>query len=83
MEDNDVPVQVFPASTPKVVAQLLVGGSTKPAEDLSMFLKASPNLLVATPGRLLELLSSPYMHCPQSTFEVVTLLSPSGLAVHS
>ncbi|KIW07492.1 uncharacterized protein PV09_01457 [Verruconis gallopava] len=57
----------------KVVPQLLLGGKTTPAQDLSTFLKTSPNLLVATPGRLLELLSSPYVHCPQSSFEVLVL----------
>jgi ATP-dependent RNA helicase DDX55/SPB4 len=63
----------FPSSTPKIVPQLLLGGATTPAQDLSTFLKTSPNLLVATPGRLLEILSSPYVHCPQSSFEVLVL----------
>ena len=57
----------------KVVPQLLLGGSTSPAQDLSNFLKNSPNLLISTPGRLLELLSSPHVHCPQSSFEVLVL----------
>ena len=57
----------------RVVPQLLVGGSTTPAEDLSRFLTNSPNLLIATPGRLLEILSSPHVHCPQSSFEVLVL----------
>ena len=57
----------------KIVGQLLLGGKTTPAQDLSTFLKTSPNLLVATPGRLLELLSSPHVHCPQSSFEVLVL----------
>lgn len=57
----------------KIVPQLLLGGKTTPAQDLSTFLKTSPNLLVATPGRLLELLSSPHVHCPQSSFEVLVL----------
>ena len=60
-------------STPKIVSQLLLGGTTTPAQDLSSFLKNSPNLLIATPGRLLELLSSPHVHCPQSSFEVLVL----------
>jgi ATP-dependent RNA helicase DDX55/SPB4 len=59
--------------TLKVVPQLLLGGTTSPAQDLSNFLKNSPNLLVGTPGRLLELLSSPHVHCPQSSFEVLVL----------
>ncbi|MCJ1244834.1 ATP-dependent rRNA helicase spb4 [Trapelia coarctata] len=57
----------------KVVPQLLLGGTTTPAQDLSYFLKHSPSLLVSTPGRLLELLSSPHVHCPQSSFEVLVL----------
>lgn len=63
----------FPASTLKVVPQLLLGGTTTPAQDLSTFLKNSPNLIISTPGRLLELLSSPHVHCPQSSFEVLVL----------
>lgn len=61
------------SSTLKVVPQLLLGGGTSPAEDLKLFLKNSPNVLVGTPGRLLELLSSPHVHCPQSTFEMLVL----------
>ncbi len=57
----------------KVVTQLLVGGDTSTSQDLSHFLKYSPSLLVATPGRLLELLSSPHVKCPQSSFEVLVL----------
>jgi ATP-dependent RNA helicase DDX55/SPB4 len=63
----------YPASTPKVIPQLLVSGSTTSAQDLSAFLRNSPNLLISTPGRLLEILSSPYVHCPQSTFEILVL----------
>ena len=61
------------STTVKVVPQLLLGGTTTPAQDLSHFLKHSPNLLISTPGRLLELLSSPHVHCPQSSFEVLIL----------
>ncbi len=62
-----------PSSTLTVVPQLLLGGTTTPTQDLSRFLKNSPNLLVSTPGRLLELLSSPHVHCPQSSFEILVL----------
>lgn len=62
------------ASEPVVVPQLVVGGSTTTvAQDLSFFLRHSPNLLIGTPGRLVELLSSPHVHCPQSSFEVLVL----------
>ncbi|KUJ15309.1 ATP-dependent rRNA helicase spb4 [Mollisia scopiformis] len=60
-------------STLTVLPQLLLGGTTTPAQDLSRFLKNSPNLLISTPGRLLELLTSPHVHCPQSSFEVLVL----------
>ena len=66
-------VQSSTSSGLKVVVQLLVGGDTPTSQDLSNFLKNSPNLLVATPGRLLELLSSPHVKCPQSSFEVLVL----------
>ncbi|TPX08882.1 uncharacterized protein E0L32_009700 [Thyridium curvatum] len=60
------------SSVPVIVPQLLVGGTTKPAADLSSFLRHSPNVLVATPGRLAELLSSPHVNS-QSSFEVLVL----------
>ncbi|KAI1761573.1 ATP-dependent rRNA helicase spb4 [Hypoxylon sp. FL1150] len=61
-------------SSPVIVPQLLSGGSTiTTAQDLSFFLRASPNVLIATPGRLVELLSSPHVHCPQSSFEALVL----------
>ncbi|KAI4201288.1 MAG: hypothetical protein LQ350_003326 [Teloschistes chrysophthalmus] len=60
-------------SNQKVIPQLLVGGDTTTSQDLSNFLQNSPNLLISTPGRLLELLSSPHVHCPQSSFEVLVL----------
>lgn len=63
-----------PGSTvPVVVPQLLVGGTTTTAQDLSYFMRHSPNVLVSSPGRLVELLSSPHVHCPQSTFEILVL----------
>ncbi|KAI1472064.1 ATP-dependent rRNA helicase spb4 [Daldinia caldariorum] len=61
-------------SSPVIVPQLLSGGNTTtPAQDLSFFLRASPNVLISTPGRLVELLSSPHVHCPQSSFELLIL----------
>jgi ATP-dependent RNA helicase DDX55/SPB4 len=62
-----------PTSALTVLPQLLLGGTTTPAQDLSRFLRNSPNILISTPGRLLELLSSPHVHCPQSSFEVLVL----------
>jgi ATP-dependent RNA helicase DDX55/SPB4 len=71
--EGDAPRPKSSSSVLKVVPQLLLGGSTSPAEDLSTFLKKSPNVLVSTPGRLLELLSSPHVHCSQSSFEMLVL----------
>jgi len=74
-DENDAserPAQI-PSTAVKIIPQLLLGGQTTPAQDLSRFLKDSPNLLISTPGRLLELLSSPYVHCPQSSFEALVL----------
>lgn len=61
-------------SAPAVVPQLLVGGTATPAQDLAFFMRHSPNFLIATPGRLVELLNSPYVHCKESAgFEVLIM----------
>ncbi|KAI0517419.1 ATP-dependent rRNA helicase SPB4 [Xylaria bambusicola] len=63
-------------SSPAIVPQLLSGGrgsSISPAQDLSFFLKHSPNVIISTPGRLNDFLSSPHVHCPQSSFEMLVL----------
>ena len=65
--------RIGPSTTNRVIPQLLLGGTTTPAQDLSRFLKNSPNLLISTPGRLLELLTSQHVHCPQSSFEMLVL----------
>lgn len=63
-----------PATTePFILPQLLVGGTSTPSQDLSYFLRHSPNVLVASPGRLVELLASPHVSCNQSSFEVLVL----------
>ncbi|KAK7746721.1 ATP-dependent rRNA helicase spb4 [Cytospora paraplurivora] len=54
-----------------IVPQLLIAGTTKPRADLSFFVRKSPNLLIATPGRLAELLSSPLVKT--SNLEVLVL----------
>lgn len=74
MADVDAPPPPsFPPGTLKIVPQLLLGGSITPAQDLSAFLKRSPNVLIGTPGRLLELLTSPHVHCSQSSFDCLVL----------
>ncbi|KAL9093201.1 MAG: hypothetical protein Q9159_000378 [Coniocarpon cinnabarinum] len=72
--DTDQQPPIFPASTLRIIPQLLTGGSnTTPQTSLSHFLKHSPNILIATSGRLLDLISSPHVHCPQSSFQVLVL----------
>lgn len=58
-------------SEPVVVPQLLIAGLTKPRADLSFFVRKSPNLIIATPGRLAELLSSPLVKT--SNLEVLVM----------
>ncbi|GAM84315.1 hypothetical protein ANO11243_023090 [Dothideomycetidae sp. 11243] len=72
-EDDDSALPQIPSIAPKVVAQLLLGGNTTPAQDLAAFLSRSPNLIIATPGRLLELLCSQHVHCTQSSFEMLVM----------
>ncbi|KAI0407832.1 ATP-dependent rRNA helicase SPB4 [Xylaria palmicola] len=63
-------------TSPVIVPQLLAGGrgsAVSPAQDLSFFLKHSPNVIISTPGRLNDFLSSPHVHCTQSSFEMLVL----------
>ncbi|RPA73870.1 DEAD-domain-containing protein [Ascobolus immersus RN42] len=53
--------------------QLLVGGSQTAAQDLKQFLSTSPNLLIGTPGRLNDILTSPYVHTTEASFEALVL----------
>jgi len=57
---------------PVIVPQLVIGGSTKPAEDLAYFLRQSPNVIIATPGRLAELVTSHHVNST-SSFQMLVL----------
>lgn len=73
-EEGVLPISSSSSSSSHVVIpQLLLGGDMSTGHDLAHFIKYSPNLLIATPGRLLELLSSRHVYCPQSSFEVLVL----------
>ena len=72
-ESRDNVETISQSNSNAIVPQLLVGGDTTTSNDLSSFLEKSPNVLVSTPGRLLSLLSSPHVHCPSSSFEVLVL----------
>ncbi|KAF2436643.1 putative DEAD/DEAH box helicase [Tothia fuscella] len=72
-DGQPVKVEKFSSKVPKIIPQLLLGGDKTVAQDLSLYLKTSPNVIIATPGRLQEILSSRHVHCPQSSFEVLVL----------
>ncbi|KAF3942331.1 hypothetical protein ABW19_dt0207519 [Dactylella cylindrospora] len=64
--------EVVEASPCPIRPQLLVGGSnTTPQKDLKLFLSNCTNLVIATPGRLNDLLSSDYVRT--SSFDVLVL----------
>lgn len=67
------PLPESSTSGPRVIPQLLLGGIQTPAMDLKKFLLHDPNILIGTPGRLNELLSSPYVHCTTESFEMLVL----------
>ena len=76
MNDITESIQPLPESAtrgPRITPQLLLGGVQSPAVDLKAFLAHDPNILIGTPGRLNELLSSPYVHCTAESFEVLVL----------
>ncbi|KAF8449871.1 P-loop containing nucleoside triphosphate hydrolase protein [Terfezia claveryi] len=75
---NDITESIEPlpeseATGPRITPQLLLGGIQTAAVDLKRFLAYDPNILIGTPGRLNELLSSPYVHCTAESFEVLVL----------
>ena len=75
MNDITESIEPLPEYTidPRIIPQLLLGGVQSPAVDLKRFLAYDPNILVGTPGRLNELLLSPYVHCTTESFEVLVL----------
>ena len=72
LEETEV-ATVSDHDTRSIIPQLLLGGSAHTSDDLKIFLRKSPNLLIATPGRLLELLRSTSVHCPSHSFELLVL----------
>lgn len=60
-------------SGPFTVPQLLIGGRTKLAEDLTTFSKFSPNVLVGTPKRLSEVLQSSRVVLKRHWFDLLVL----------
>lgn len=58
---------------PYIIPQLLIGGRTKLAEDLSTFSELSPNVLVGTPKRLSEVLQSSRVVLKRHLFDLLIL----------
>ncbi|KAK3670277.1 ATP-dependent rRNA helicase spb4 [Recurvomyces mirabilis] len=56
-----------------VVPQLLIGGRTKQGEDLATFSSLNPNLLIGTPKRLVEILSSSRVVLKRHYFDLLVL----------
>ncbi|KAI5810282.1 ATP-dependent rRNA helicase spb4 [Peziza echinospora] len=77
-EINDITESIAPLPKSEtgglaVTPLLLLGGIRTPAADLKTFLAHDPNILIGTPGRLNDLLSSPYVHCTTESFKVLVL----------
>ncbi|EMD01145.1 hypothetical protein BAUCODRAFT_60935 [Baudoinia panamericana UAMH 10762] len=58
---------------PYVIPQLLIGGRTKLAEDLSTYSALNPNVLIATPKRLVEVLQSSRVILKRHYFDLLVL----------
>lgn len=73
MDEEGDPLPRTESDGPQIRPQLFVGGFQTPKQDLAKFLRDSPNILIGTPGRLLEILSSSRVHCTQDSFEALVL----------
>lgn len=73
-EDNDdsAPALDVPPG-PQVVPQLLIGGRTKLAEDLTTFAELGSNVLIGTPKRLSEVLQSSRVVLKRHLFDLLVL----------
>ncbi|KAI7380048.1 ATP-dependent rRNA helicase SPB4, partial [Hortaea werneckii] len=58
---------------PAVIPQLLIGGRTKLNEDLATFSSLNPNILIGTPKRMLEVLSSPKPILKRHWFDLLVM----------
>lgn len=58
---------------PAVVPQLLIGGRAKLNEDLATFASLNPNVLIGTPKRMLEVLSSPRPTLKRHWFDMLVM----------
>lgn len=62
-----------PPPGPYIIPQLLIGGLTKLPEDLATFSDLNPNILIATPKRLTEVLQSSRVVLKRHWFDLLVL----------
>ncbi|KAK5116942.1 hypothetical protein LTR62_006663 [Meristemomyces frigidus] len=72
-EEDAMEIQPEKPTGPCVIPQLLIGGRTKQLEDLATFSKLNPNLLIGTPKRLVEILSSSKVVLKRHHFDLMVL----------
>lgn len=60
-------------SGPYIMPQLLIGGRTKLSEDLATFSDTNPNVFIATPKRLVEVLQSSRVVLKRHWFDLLVL----------
>ncbi|EME46122.1 helicase-like protein [Dothistroma septosporum NZE10] len=71
-EMRDAERPVIPPG-PYAIPQLLVGGRTKLAEDITTFSKLNPNILIGTPKRLVDVLQSSKVQLKRHWFDLLVL----------
>lgn len=62
-----------PPPGPYIIPQLLTGGRTKLPEDLATFSDINPNVLIATPKRLVEVLNSSRVIIKRHWFDLLVM----------
>ncbi|TKA64547.1 hypothetical protein B0A55_11909 [Friedmanniomyces simplex] len=72
-EDETMTQQPELPPGPYIIPQLLIGGRTKLGEDISTFSSLNPNVLIATPKRLVEVLQSPKVVLKRHWFDLLVL----------
>lgn len=71
VEDDEMIDSIPPG--PYIIPQLLIGGRTKLAEDLTTFSELNPNVLIGTPKRLSEVLQSSKIILKRHLFDLLVL----------
>lgn len=72
-EEGDDEEPPPPPPGPYVIPQALIGGRTKLKEDIETFSQLNPNVLIATPKRLVEVLQSPKVVIKRHWFDLLVL----------